>query len=90
LFIETVTLMGFALVVALLVAIVLELREARKSFDSLRSILADAVGIPLPDLIESRTPEPGTVTIPQQLRDLLHVEGGESEDEPRGDGEANA
>jgi hypothetical protein len=75
--IESVVLSGFAVVVALLIAIALEIREARKSFDSLRSILADAVGTPLPDLLDARTAEPGSVIIPKTYEDLIHVDDGE-------------
>lgn len=76
-FIESVALVGFGFVIALLVAIALELREMRKSFDSMRAILSDSVGIPLPDLIDARAAEPGSVLIPKQYSDLMHVEDGE-------------
>jgi hypothetical protein len=69
--------------IALLVAIVYELRALRRAFDSLRVMASDAIGIPAaPDLIERTVShDAGTVAIPSTLADLLHDYDEEQEPE---------
>jgi hypothetical protein len=70
---EAFVAIALAVVVACLIAVLLELRELRKAFDSLRMMAADAVGIPPgPDLIERTVAhDAGTVNVPTTLSDIL-------------------
>jgi hypothetical protein len=58
-------------VIALLVAAVLELKALRVSIDACRQMVSDAVGIPQADLIDIRTSQPGSVEIPRAYQELV-------------------
>lgn len=58
------------ILIALLVAAVLELKAIRLSIDACRQMVSDAAGIPQTDLIDIRTSQPGSVEIPDSYKEL--------------------
>lgn len=83
---ESVVVVGLGAIVALLVAIVMELRTLSKALDHLRVMVTDAIGISPPvDLMERAVdPTAGTVSIPTTLTDLQSDADADYEEEPRG------
>jgi hypothetical protein len=69
---EAVVIVALGVQIALLAAVVYEIRALRKAFDALRVMASDAIGVPTPvDIIERTVhPEQGTVSIPSMLSDL--------------------
>lgn len=63
---------GLVVVGALLVAVVMELREVRGQFRIVARLLSDAVGHPLVDPHDIDQRDAGTVSIPQSYRDLIN------------------